>query len=436
VIAERWILTAAHCVERPKGTIKPAGDVLVSEGSQRTDGSGGHTIRVLQVIPHDKWNPENMEYDIALLKLAEPALSAPVSFATPANAALEEPGTMATVTGFGNLHPYHRKRDAQGNAITDPAGNPVYIDEETGKETTPEEASKWSSDYLMKVTLPLVGWEQCKQAYSVSPTRNNIIDHKTICAGLPEGGKDACQGDSGGPLVASDGSGHFVQIGVVSWGFSCGRPKFPGIYTRVASAEFQTWLREKTNIDQDRPSTETQNVVSHAVQAKNPAHLTVSFVQGSTVKAGQTVQVEVSSLQEGYLLLLDASADGKVTQIYPSELSLNAERRVTPKSVLKQFGEQGPWPMAAGSLVIPAADENAGFEYTIDPSAGAGKLMAVLSKEPMKLQLPEAPKTFESRASALAYLGSVVSSINRTAASAREGEETTSVATFDYNIVN
>ena len=54
-----------------------------------------------------------------------------------------------------------------------------------------------------------------------------------LCAGLPDGSKDACQGDSGGPLAT--GATVPVQVGIVSWGARCGSARYPGVYTRVST---------------------------------------------------------------------------------------------------------------------------------------------------------------------------------------------------------
>ena len=54
-----------------------------------------------------------------------------------------------------------------------------------------------------------------------------VVDSE-ICAG--RGGADSCVGDSGGPLVDSYG----LCVGIVSGGFDCASPVFPGVYTEIA----------------------------------------------------------------------------------------------------------------------------------------------------------------------------------------------------------
>lgn len=54
--------------------------------------------------------------------------------------------------------------------------------------------------------------------------------------------------DSGGPLVTYRGaqSKNPVLVGVVSWGFECGKANFPGVYSRVSIA--REWIYENTGI--------------------------------------------------------------------------------------------------------------------------------------------------------------------------------------------
>ncbi|MFD9909176.1 S1 family peptidase [Streptomyces sp. NPDC059063] len=85
--------------------------------------------------------------------------------------------------------------------------------------------------YLLKATVPFVSDADCKTAYG-----NDFVPGEEICAGkLAQGGVDTCQGDSGGPMFRKDDAGQYVQVGIVSWGNGCARPKFPGVYTEVST---------------------------------------------------------------------------------------------------------------------------------------------------------------------------------------------------------
>ncbi|HEV2782420.1 MAG TPA: serine protease [Actinophytocola sp.] len=88
--------------------------------------------------------------------------------------------------------------------------------------------------WLLKARVPIVADDICGTAYRASGV--NFADDAMICAGLFEaGGVDTCQGDSGGPMVTTLEDGTHLQVGIVSWGQGCARPKYPGIYTQLSS---------------------------------------------------------------------------------------------------------------------------------------------------------------------------------------------------------
>ena len=82
----------------------------------------------------------------------------------------------------------------------------------------------YSPKILQKVHVPTVSDTECDADYGTGS-----IFPSMICAGYREGGKDACQGDSGGPMVCEG-----YLTGIVSWGYGCARPDYPGVYTEVA----------------------------------------------------------------------------------------------------------------------------------------------------------------------------------------------------------
>ena len=47
-----------------------------------------------------------------------------------------------------------------------------------------------------------------------------------------KGGKDSCQGDSGGPMTYMG-----THVGIVSWGYGCARPAYPGMYNSLILLE-------------------------------------------------------------------------------------------------------------------------------------------------------------------------------------------------------
>ncbi|XP_034195538.2 transmembrane protease serine 9 [Osmia lignaria lignaria] len=198
IISEEWVITAAHCVQT-----KFIRFVSIKAGTSdlRDDGI---VVFAKQIISHDNYMRRNADYDIALVRLEKPLVYSswvrPILLAPIADHYTA--GSKAVVTGWGVLR----------------SDGPL-------------------TDQLRKVEVPLVSNSECSELYVTRP-----ITSRMICAGYVNlGGKDACQGDSGGPLVQYD-----KLIGIVSWGFGCARPTYPGVYTSITA--LRSWITEKTGL--------------------------------------------------------------------------------------------------------------------------------------------------------------------------------------------
>jgi len=194
VIADTWILTAAHCV----GNGYPSS---VRVGVHDKSTNQGETISVSQIIAHPSYSGNS--YDVALLKLASPVNSSYVRAKLPTADVLQavaQPGDMLTVSGWG--------------ALSEGGSGP---------------------DVLHEVDVPVVSTSTCNS----SAAYGGQIDDTMICAGYSQGGKDSCQGDSGGPIVAAY-QGEIYSIGTVSWGQGCARPNKYGVYARTS--HFIDWI--------------------------------------------------------------------------------------------------------------------------------------------------------------------------------------------------
>jgi hypothetical protein len=118
-----------------------------------------------------------------------------------------------------------------------------------------ESGSSASPKILHHVTVPYVTNEECNGLDSYGGYYfPGIITNAMLCAGFPQGEKDACYGDSGGPIVRripqDDGSFVDKHVGIVSWGVGCGFANYPGVYARTSARA--DWI--KTTICEDLSS--------------------------------------------------------------------------------------------------------------------------------------------------------------------------------------
>lgn len=187
LIGNRHVLTAAHCCsERREQKLR------VVLGGHRIS-STPLPVAVVACVTHPNYRGVAYVHDIALLVLAEPVVFH--DFVSPLCVETEDTPLndreLFTVIGWGRV----------------------------------AEVSQ-TSDVLKLAKIPIMSLALCKERLG-----EDILD-TNLCAGGNK--EDTCQGDSGGPLMLRRADGRWLQVGVVSWGIGCGRPGYPGIYTRVS----------------------------------------------------------------------------------------------------------------------------------------------------------------------------------------------------------
>ncbi|XP_077030469.1 transmembrane protease serine 7 isoform X3 [Agelaius phoeniceus] len=203
VISKEWLVSAAHCFQGGKLADPRAWRAHLGMQMQ---GRAKFVSAVRRIVVHEYYNSRNYDYDIALLQLSTPW-----------------PDTMGHLIHPICLPPYSHKARS---------GDKCWI---TGWGQK-QEADDEGSAVLQKAEIEIIDQTLCHSTYG-------IITARMFCAGLSSGKRDGCKGDSGGPLSCqSNGDGKWFLTGIVSWGYGCGRPNFPGVYTRVSN--FAPWIHK------------------------------------------------------------------------------------------------------------------------------------------------------------------------------------------------
>lgn len=199
----KWVLTAAHCT---------SGQVFFTVGfGTNSLGAGGYTTRGLRSIEHPDYNPFNLNNDVSLVELEEPAaLGESVKIIRLAARDQRETsfeGVKTLVSGFG---------------LTRDGGSVSHV-------------LNWMH------AVPISN-SDCADVYGT-----DIVLDSTLCAyGYDGRYQSICNGDSGGAMVI-DENGTWTQIGFASFissrGCSLG---FPQGFGRISF--FLYWIEKHTGV--------------------------------------------------------------------------------------------------------------------------------------------------------------------------------------------
>ncbi|XP_049879581.1 trypsin, alkaline A-like [Pectinophora gossypiella] len=202
ILTARHLVSTAHCYQHntqtnTNYTLPKYWKVRVGS-SYRSGGGVIHSVK--SIIPHKEFDPYFYSNDIAVVVVRRKfTFNSYVGQATIAKSRSEvREGSFCTLVGWGSA-----------------------------------ETSGPQSEQLQQTMMYTIDNEVCRARYN---TIGAAVMPSMLCAGkLDMGGADGCYGDSGGPLIYKG-----VVIGLVSFGYDCGHPYYPGVYTKIS--HFTDWI--------------------------------------------------------------------------------------------------------------------------------------------------------------------------------------------------
>ncbi|KAK7892044.1 hypothetical protein WMY93_024007 [Mugilogobius chulae] len=297
ILSEHWIMTAAHCFSSTSRESFRSVRVVIGDFDQHIFDEEEQVFTIKGIFVHEKYHHTlPMNYDIALLELNQPIQLGkrvqPVCL--PLRDDHTQPDTNCIVAGWGRT----------------------------------KERGHLSST-LREVQLNLVEPAKCKyvlqtvKSSMLSPQRLNRPPPAltVLCAGPETGGRDAW--GLGGPLVCPVGSagGHWVALGVTSWGKGCGRSwelnnsrppsqrGSPGVFTDVKlmlpwikltlrHAELKQLGRPLSRLCsvQDGSVTDTEGVIRNPASQHRYYDNNQLCVWSINVPAGYSILIEIEHL--------------------------------------------------------------------------------------------------------------------------------------------
>ncbi|XP_072609541.1 serine protease 53 isoform X4 [Vulpes vulpes] len=204
LVADTWVLTAAHCFEKAAVTELNSWSVVLGSLQREGLSPGAEEVGVTALQLPRAYSHYSQGSDLALLQLAHPKAHTPLCLPQPTH---RFPfGTSCWATGWD--------QDTNGAPRT-----------------------------LRNLRLRLISRPTCNCLYNrlhqrllASPARPGML-----CGGAQPGVQGPCQGDSGGPVLCREPDGYWVQAGIISFASSCAQEDTPVLLTNTAA--YSSWLQ-------------------------------------------------------------------------------------------------------------------------------------------------------------------------------------------------
>lgn len=209
IIADRWILTAAHCVVLGGATTS---NTVIHAGSNDQTSSAGQNISVDAIYTHPSYNSSTQENDIALLHLSSPLVF------------------------NNNVMPIEYANSCNTKPADYNAGNPVYL---SGWGITCNTCGV--ATFLQGLSIPFVS-NATAMAINVAYNSAYTANISSNMIAFYSSGTGAGPGDSGGPAVINK-NGNKINLGASSWGY-WPKDQLPTVYTNVRN--YAGWIQSIT----------------------------------------------------------------------------------------------------------------------------------------------------------------------------------------------